>query len=177
MNKIEEAVVSYNHDETRVLDAICINDKTLAKTLQSIKTERGDEMVAEVHRFLKDALEKLTLHDLLLAYVQSKRNDPLAIRLIDEEVTFLFILGSIFLQVTKDMVLTKHLAQRIMAEKNTGENCLTKTIENFVKSYGEDSKEDPIPEAVLTIVFTALIGETMDMMKNPMFLIMMMLDK
>jgi len=44
----------------------------------------------------------------LLAYVQSKKNDPLAIRLIDEEVTFLFILGRIFLQVTKDMVLTKH---------------------------------------------------------------------
>jgi hypothetical protein len=82
-----------------------------------------------------------------------------------------------FLQVTKGMVLTKHLAQRIMAGKNTGENCLTKTIENFIKSYGKGSKEDPIPEAVLTIVFAALIGETMDMMKNPMFLIMMMLDK
>ena len=47
---------------------------------------------------------------------------------------------------------------------------------DFSTFYQAKSDEGPMPEAVITIVFTALIGETMRLLKNPMFMIMMMLD-
>lgn len=177
MNKIEEAVVSYNHDAEGVLEGILINGTPIHETLQSLPEDKGNLILAEARAHIQANIGKATIHDLLLSYVNDRKNNPLIIRQLDEEVIFLYLLGRIFLNEVKDLNLTKMLAKRILAGQEGGESSITKTIEDFSTSYQAKDEEKPMPVAVITIVFTALIGETLRMMKNPMFMIMMMMDR
>ena len=81
-NKIEEAVVSYNHDAKGTLDGVLVNGTTVHEILQSIPGDRGYEILEEVKKLLQDGMAKMTLHDLLTSYVAS-RNNSLVIRQIE----------------------------------------------------------------------------------------------
>lgn len=176
MNKIEEAVVTYDHDAKGTLEGILINGVPLYTTLTNMNEEKGDKILANAQAFIKEGVGKVTIHDLLLSYVEDRKNNPLIVRHLDEEIIFLYAVGKLFLSITKDLTLIKNLGKRIMAGPSNGEDCVTKTIEDFIEHYSKSSMEAPLPKVVLAIVFTALIGETMKLMKNPMFGILIMMD-
>lgn len=175
MNKIEEAVVSYNHDAEGTLDGVLINGTPIREILNNLNEDKGNLILADAHTFLKDGINKKTLHDLLIAYVKDRENNPMVIRQLEEEVVFLYILGRIFLNEVRDLQFAQMIAKRILAGSSS-EDCITKTIENFATSYTEETDKEPMPMALIVIVFTALIGETMKMMKNPLFMISLLMD-
>jgi len=174
-NKIEEAVVSYNHDAKGTLDGVLVNGTTVHEILQSIPGDRGYEILEEVKKLLQDGMAKMTLHDLLTSYVAS-RNNSLVIRRIEEETIFLFLLGQVFLSETGDMHFATMLAKRILVGSQEKQS-ITQTIEEFCQSYNEETeKETPMPLPVISILMLGLFGATVKLMKNPMFMLSLLIE-